>query len=107
MELNTFSEWQKSQYALQVLNPVGVLKYSPIPPAKRLKDLKNKKIGLYWNRKARGDVALERVKELLSERFEGMIFEWFETPVSVEASKEWFENVKKRGVDGVVAATGD
>ena len=107
MNRKTLSQGQKDTYLLQVLNPVGVLKFNPIPPAKRLKDLKNKKIGLYWNRKARGDVALERVKELLSQRFKGIIFEWFETPVSTEASQEWFENVKKRNVDGVVAATGD
>jgi hypothetical protein len=72
-----------------------------------LKDLKNKKIGLYWNHKARGNIALDRVRELLSQRFAGITFEWFETPVSVEAPKEWFQNVKQRGVDGIVASTGD
>jgi hypothetical protein len=78
-----------------------------MPPARRLTEFKSKKIGLYWNHKARGNIALDRVKELLSQRFEGMSFEWFETPISVEASKEWFENVKKKGVDGVVGSTGD
>ena len=97
----------KGEYSLQILNPVGVLRFKPIPHAKRLKDLNNKKIGLYWNHKARGNIALDRVKELFSERFKGVTFEWFETPVSVEAPKEWFENVKKRGVDGLVASTGD
>ena len=94
-------------YYLRILNPVGVLKFKPIPYAKRIDDLNNKKIGLYWNHKARGNIALDRVKELLSSRYKGMSFEWFETPVSVEASREWFENVKKRGVDGLVASTGD
>jgi dipeptidase len=95
------------QYSLQVLNPVAVYQFKPLSPAKRLKELKNKKIGLYWNHKARGNIALERVKELLSERFEGMTFEWFETPISSEASPEWFETVRKSGVDGIVASTGD
>ena len=94
-------------YSLKVLNPVGVLKFKPIPHAPRLADLKGKKIGLYWNHKARGNVALDRVKELLSARYPGMSFEWFETPVSVEASPEWFRHVKERGVDGIVASTGD
>lgn len=96
-----------SKYSLQVLNPVGILKFRPISHAPRLPDLRNKKIGLYWNHKARGNVALDRVKELLSSRYAGMTFEWFETPVSVEASKEWFAGVKKKGVDGIVASTGD
>jgi hypothetical protein len=98
---------KKGPHSLQILNPTAILRYTPMPPAKRLTELKNKKIGLYWNHKARGNIALERVKELLTERYTGMTFEWFETPISMEASKEWFENVKKRGVDGVVASTGD
>ena len=96
-----------NSFSLRVMNPVGVLNFKPMPPARRLTEFKNKKIGLYWNHKARGNVALDRVKELLSQRFEGMSFEWFETPISVEASKEWFENVRKKGVDGVVGSTGD
>ena len=93
--------------SLKILNPVGILNFKPLPPAPRLKELNNKKIGLYWNHKARGNVALDRVKELLSQRFEGMTFEWFETRISVEATKEWFEDVRKKGVNGVVASTGD
>lgn len=98
---------QAEKHSMMVLNPVGILKYRPIPPAQRLSDLANKKIGLYWNHKARGDVALNRVSELLSERYEGMTFEWFETPVSVEASPEWFAAVKASGVDALVASSGD
>jgi hypothetical protein len=101
------NEEQRGQYSLRVLNPVGILRFNPLPYARRLKDLHKKKIGLYWNNKARGDVALERIKDLLSERFEGITFECFETPISVEATKEWFEKVKKSGVDGIVASTGD
>jgi hypothetical protein len=107
MEGKILTQEKKGRYCLQVLNPTAILRYSPLPPAKRLQELKNKKIGLYWNHKARGNIALERVKELLAERFAGLTFEWFETPISVEATKEWFEDVKKRGVDGVVASTGD
>ena len=98
---------KKAEVSLRVLNPVAILRYKPIPAAKRLQSFENKKIGLYWNHKARGNIALDRVRELMSERFPGMTFDWFETPISMEATKEWFENVKKRGVDGVVASTGD
>ena len=97
----------KRSCSLRVLNPVAIHKFTPLSPARRLKDLKDKKIGLYWNHKARGNIALDRVKELLSERYEGITFEWFETVISVEASKEWFERIKKRGIDGIVASTGD
>ena len=96
-----------SEFSIHVLNPVGILKYRPIPPAKRLTDLKNKKIGLYWNHKARGDVALNRIKALLMKRYEGVTFEWFETPVSVEAPPQWFEDVRKSGVDALIASSGD
>ncbi len=63
---------KKGPHSLQILNPTAVLRYTPMPPAKRLPDLKNKKIGLYWNHKARGNIALERVKELLTERYAGV-----------------------------------
>jgi hypothetical protein len=93
--------------SLKILNPVGVLNFLPMPPAKRLTELKKKKIGLYWNGKARGNVALDRVREIFSQRYEGLTFEWFETPISTEASPEWFQNVKRKGVDAVVGSTGD
>ncbi len=113
MNLNKSADGQS---ILRVMNPVAVHRFHPMAPARRLTDLRNKKIGLYWNHKARGNIALDRVKELLSERYEGMEFEWFETPAvasataystTQETSPEWFENVKKSGVDGIVASTGD
>ncbi len=113
MNANISTHEKKGDYSLKVLNPVGILNFKHIPPAKRLKDLKSKKIGLYWNHKARGDVALKRVKELLSERFEEMGFEWFETEPSeipsktLETSEKFFESVRKSGVQGVVSSTGD
>jgi hypothetical protein len=97
----------KDKFTLPLLNPVGVRRFEAQVAAKRLKDLNGKKIGLYWNHKARGDAALNRVKELLSERFEGTSFEWFETPIATEAKPDWFKNVKESGVDAVVASTGD
>jgi hypothetical protein len=107
MSSPVIGEEKKGSYTLRVLNPVGVLRFKPIPYASRLKDLRNKKIGLYWNRKARGNIALDRVRELLSERYEGVTFEWFERSHMLEAPKEWFENIKNKGVDALVASTGD
>ncbi len=107
MNRNTSNQGDKSEQVLRVLNPTVIPKFNPLSHAKRLRDLRNKKIGLYWNNKAHGDVALSRVKELLSKRFEGMSFEWFETGPIEEAKKEWFENIRKSRVDGVVGTTGD
>ena len=97
----------KSPATLHVLNPVVSRKFKPVPPAGRNGDLANAKIGLYWNYKKNGDVALSRVKELLAEKYEGLSFEWLETGPVNEATEEWFENVRQRGVKGVVATTGD
>ena len=97
----------KSVATLRVLNPVVAHKFRPIAPAKRHGDLSGMKIGLYWNYKKHGDVALSRVKELLIERYEGMSFEWLETGPVNEATEEWFESVRLSGVQGVVATTGD
>ena len=95
------------QASLRVLNPVVARKFRPMSPAKRQPDLSKKKIGLYWNYKKHGDVALNRVKELLSARFEGMAFEWIETGPVNEATEEWFESVRQSRLSGVVATTGD
>lgn len=97
----------KVQVSLQVLNPVVAHKFRPVSPAKRSPDLSGKKIGLYWNYKKHGDVALRRVQELLSERYGDLSFQWLETGPVNEASEEWFESVRLSGVMAVVATTGD
>jgi len=57
---------------LEVLNPVAQTEERSIPPAPRPGDLAGKRIGLYWNMKNGGDFALDRVEELLKERFQGI-----------------------------------
>ena len=56
---------------LEVLNPVatsqGAVEQSSLAP--RSKSLDAKKVGLLWNSKPGGDVALSRVGELLQNRF--------------------------------------
>jgi hypothetical protein len=54
---------------LKIRNPVAPSVQTRIDPAPRVPDLAGKRVGLYWNMKAGGDVALQRVHELLSERF--------------------------------------
>ncbi|RMF90142.1 MAG: hypothetical protein D6736_07270 [Nitrospinota bacterium] len=62
---------------LQVLNPVAQTVQQTIPPAPRLPELQGKRIGLYWNMKAGGDIALERVAEHLTAQYPGVSVQQF------------------------------
>ena len=62
---------------LRIYNPVAVAVKTKLEPAKRAVDLRGKRIGLYWNMKAGGDVALVRCEELLSKRFPGATFKHY------------------------------
>lgn len=57
---------------LEVLNPVARTVERSVPPAPRLRDLAGATVGLYWNMKAGGDAALDRVEQLLQERYGGV-----------------------------------
>ena len=59
---------------LVVANPVAARSVNEIVPAVRPADLGGKTIGLYWNIKAGGDVALDRTEELLRVRFPDATF---------------------------------
>ena len=54
---------------LEVLNPVADTITRAVGIAPRPRDLSNKRLGLYWNSKPNGDVALLRVGEHLKNRF--------------------------------------
>ncbi len=62
---------------LKVLNPVARSLESRADPAPRLRDLNGKRIGLYWNIKAGGDVALQRIEELLAIRYPTARFAYY------------------------------
>lgn len=57
---------------LEVFNPVAIAEEKTVPPAPRPKDFSGKHVGLYWNMKSGGDAALDRVEEILKERFSGV-----------------------------------
>ena len=57
---------------LQVLNPVAQKLEEQAALAPRLSTLAGKLIGLYWNYKGGGDVALKRADELLKARYPGL-----------------------------------
>lgn len=62
------------QARLRVYNPVAEILEVNHPPAARIDDLNGKRIGLYWNMKAGGDVALERTQQLLQQRYPDATF---------------------------------
>ena len=56
---------------LEILNPQASFRIEAHEPAPRLTELTGKRIGLWWNMKAGGDVALQRTAEILAQRFPG------------------------------------
>ena len=59
---------------LDVLNPVAISLEQKAEPALRPNTLDGKRIGLYWNIKAGGNYALDRVEQILSERYKDVSF---------------------------------
>ena len=90
---------------LEVMNPVAELGEKMVLPAPRLKDLNNKKIGLFWNTKPGGDAALKRIDELLSKRYPGITFQYltYQLPTKPEQIKEALASK----CDAIVATTAD
>lgn len=102
---------QKVEYMaeLEVLNPVALPVRNDVTAASREPDLAGRRIGLYWNIKAGGDVALAHAKELLASRYEGATFVDLMGSVGVtmrHLTQEDAERVADE-CDAVVGTTGD
>ena len=64
---------------LSIVNPIATAQADTseaprISPAPRPKSLDGKRIGLYWNGKPLGDIALENTKEILRNTFRDVRF---------------------------------
>ncbi len=92
---------------LAVHNPVATTEIERVRPAERLKDLNGKRICLVWNRKARGDVAMRKVAEVLKQRFTGLEFPFFEMQTSIALVPEQIQRLKQLKIDAVISSTGD
>jgi hypothetical protein len=57
---------------LEILSPVARTVEHSVKSAPRPPDLAGTTVGLYWNMKAGGDHALDRVEALLRERYPGL-----------------------------------
>jgi len=95
------------EVTLAIHNPVAMIEADGVKPAERITDLNNKRIGLYWNRKARGDVALRKVAAVLKERYSGLSFTWFETFINVPLSAAQIDTLEALQNDVIISASGD
>ena len=89
---------------IEVMNPVANAETGKIAPAARLKSLQGKKIALWWNGKARGDVALRKVGQLLEENF-GVQTAFFHQQFPHDEGV--YDVVLKAGCDASITSTGD
>ncbi|MFQ5830769.1 MAG: hypothetical protein ACE5JD_16680 [Candidatus Methylomirabilia bacterium] len=94
---------------LEVFNPVARVVEHSVPPASRLSDLSGKRVGLYWNMKSGGDLALDRTEELLKERFPDVTVQRFVGSVGWLMRHCTAEDADRiaRECDAVVGTTND
>lgn len=95
---------------LEVLSPAAQ-KYAgnKVRPASRLESLNGKTIGLYWNQKSGGDVALARIAERLSQRHPGVHFKSFSGSIGwgrTVASEQDVQRIAQE-CQAVIGATAD
>ena len=53
----------------ELVNPTGVIKLAQVEPAKRITSLDGKTVALRWNSKHNGDVVLDRIAELMAQKY--------------------------------------
>jgi hypothetical protein len=94
---------------LKVMNPVARSDEQQVKPADRASDLRGATIGLYWNMKAGGDLALDRAAELLRERYPGLVLKRYQGSVGQNVKHLTAEDADRiaRECRAVVATTAD
>ena len=95
---------------IDILSPVAS-KYTglTVRPAQRLDTLDGKTIGLYWNQKSGGDVALAHISERVRERYPNVQFKKYTGSIGwgrTVASDEDVERIAAE-CDGVIGTTAD
>lgn len=53
----------------ELVNPTGVIQVAQVEPAKRITSLDGKTVALRWNSKHNGDVVLDRIAELMAQKY--------------------------------------
>jgi hypothetical protein len=105
---NASEKTAANEVTLSILNPIGVVEVQLEAPAPRLEDLTGKRVGLFWNTKMRGDLALRKVEELLKQRFSGMEFTWFEQKTYAEGLRPMdIETIRGMKNQAMIGTSGD
>lgn len=89
---------------LEVMNPVSKSTGGKFPPAPRLDTLSHKTIGIYWNTKRGGDIALQRVAETIQRDYPEVRFKNFTH--HYPAPSDMIEDMVSSS-DAVIGSTGD
>ena len=94
---------------LKIINPQAKTAVTPVGLASRVSGLSGHTVGLYWNMKAGGDVALEQTARILGERFPGIEFRHYTGSVGAMMRHATSEDAERmaRECDAVVGTTGD
>ena len=94
---------------LTVMNPVARRVAISVQPAGRVSELNGARIGLYWNLKPGGDIALQRIEEFLGARYPEARFAYFQGDVgaSMRHNTPAATDRLARECDAVVATTSD
>ena len=94
---------------LEILNPQASSVIEAINPAPRLAELTGKNIGLWWNMKAGGDVALDKTSQILAQQFPGTQFKHYVGSVGAMLRHATAEDASKiaQECDAVVGSTSD
>ncbi|MBI4191458.1 MAG: hypothetical protein HY525_13095 [Betaproteobacteria bacterium] len=91
--------------SLEVMNPVAQIEEGSVRPAARLKDLAGKRIALWWNKKPGGNFAVDRVAELLANRYPGIELRRFSYPFPTNPAA--LQEVLDSKCDAVIGTSGD
>lgn len=87
-------------FELKVLNPVAPPVERRSEPAPRVSDLSGKRVGLYWNMKGGGDVALQRIATVLGAKYPTATFSHHQGDVGAMTRR-----VTKAAADRIAAAS--
>lgn len=99
----------------ELINPSGIIKQAQVEPAKRITSLEGKTIALRWNGKNNGNVVLDRIAELMAQKYPNTkIIKTYETDPSlngISGAASESERVAKAVAsvkpDLVIASQGD
>jgi hypothetical protein len=94
---------------INIRNPIAELVEQKIEPAQRSSDLNGKRIGLYWNMKGGGDVALAHLEGLLKIRYPSSRFTHYQGTVGfiMRHCTPADANRIAKEVDAIVGTTSD